>query len=68
VERTAPLRRAATPKDIAHAALFLASDAANLMFSFVSFVPFVFKALFVPWTIELNLIEFLESKVEKSTF
>jgi 3-oxoacyl-[acyl-carrier protein] reductase len=29
VERTAPLRRAATPLDIAHAALFLASDAAS---------------------------------------
>jgi 3-oxoacyl-[acyl-carrier protein] reductase len=29
VERNAPLRRAATPLDIAHAALFLASDAAS---------------------------------------
>jgi 3-oxoacyl-[acyl-carrier protein] reductase len=28
-ERTAPLRRAATALDIAHAALFLASDAAS---------------------------------------
>ena len=29
VEHTAPLRRAATALDIAHAALFLASDAAS---------------------------------------
>jgi 3-oxoacyl-[acyl-carrier protein] reductase len=29
VERNAPLRRAATPQDIANAALFLASDAAS---------------------------------------
>jgi 3-oxoacyl-[acyl-carrier protein] reductase len=29
VERTVPLRRAATPEDVADAALFLASDAAS---------------------------------------